>query len=117
MNVSSLVQDLIREARQRSYIMRLDFLDHTISMCKARLYFSLETFVQVYRNDRFNTSNFVLIHNGERIFGRDELDGLWHRHPLGDPERHDSTPEGRQPATLSNFLDEVEEILAEMDLP
>jgi hypothetical protein len=117
MNAPILVRDLMRESVQRSYITRLDFLDQSANLVKARLYILLETFVQVYRNDRYHTTNLVLIHNGQRVYARDELNGVWHRHPADDPERHDASPEGQRPATLSSFLDEVEMILVEMNLP
>jgi len=116
MNVITLANDLLEEAHRRRYISRLEFLEQSTSMLKARLYVSLETFVQVYRNDRFKTTNFVLVHNAQRIYARDELDGVWHRHAADEPEKHDLSAEGQHSATLSMFLDEIEVILGEMNL-
>ena len=86
-------------------------------MLKARLYIAPDLFVQVYRNDRFDTTNLVLIHSGRRLYGRDQLAGERHRHTVATPQTHDIGPEGSRPIRLSAFLDEVEFILAEMDLP
>jgi hypothetical protein len=75
MNVAVLARDLPHEADRRNYITRLEILDQSANLLKARLYLSLETFIQVYRNDRFDSTNLVLIHNGQRIYARDQLDG------------------------------------------
>jgi len=117
MNVAQLLPALHREARSRAYIRRLDALDQSQTMLKARLYISPALFVQVYRNDRFDTANLVLIHNGQRIYARDQLGGVWHRHTTAAPHLHDTSAEGRRPVDLSEFLDEVEAVLTTMGLP
>lgn len=71
--VSSLLAELDRVIESRSYIARIEILDLGKAMLKARLYLDRELLVQVYRNDRFNTTNFVLIQAGRRIFARDEV--------------------------------------------
>jgi hypothetical protein len=73
--------------------------------------------VQVYRNDRFDTTNLVLVHNDRRIFGRDRLSGRWHRHPVHDPTSHDTSAEGQRGVSLDEFLDEVEAVLSSLGLP
>ena len=95
----------------------MEVLDQTLSLIKARLYISPDLFVRIYRNDRFNTTNLALIFNGGRIFGRDELDGRWHRHTHLAPEAHDTGEAGCKPVFLSEFLDEVEMVLSALDLP
>jgi hypothetical protein len=69
------------------------------------------------RNDHFETTNLVLIHNKQRIYARYELNGLWHGHPMTAPRQHDTSPEGSRAVTLSELLDEVETVLATMKLP
>jgi hypothetical protein len=86
-------------------------------MLKARLFIDADLFIQVYRNDRFDTTNFVLIHNRQRVYARDQLGGEWHRHTPADPELHDKSEEGIKPVSLTEFLDEVELILADLNLP
>ena len=86
-------------------------------MIKARLVITPQLFVQVYRNDRFDTTNFALIHNSKRTYARDQVAGKWHRHPVGMPDVHDHSDEGQQMVDLAEFLDEVEDILASGNLP
>lgn len=86
-------------------------------MLKARLFINPDLFVQVYRNDYFDTTNFVLVHNRQRIYARDQLGGEWHRHISTNTENHDKSVEGKRSVSLPEFLDEVEIILADMDLP
>ena len=47
----------------------------------------------------------------------DELDGHWHRHTHTASEEHDTSEEGQRPVEISEFLDEVENVLAALDLP
>ena len=117
MNADDLPATLGKEIKRRKYFVRMEVLDQTLSLVKLRLYITPNLFVQIYRNDRYRTSNLVLIHNGQRLFARDELDGRWHRHTHIAPEKHDSSKEGKRPVEISEFLDEVESILAELDLP
>jgi hypothetical protein len=58
-----------------------------------------------------------LIHNGQRLYARDELDGHWHRHIHRRPEEHDTGKEGRRQVEINEFLDEAEQVLAALDLP
>ncbi len=117
MNVAHLFPALHREIKARTYFIRLDILDQSRAMLKVRLYISPDLYVQVYRNDRHDTTNLVLIHGGRRIYGRDQLAGQWHRHTAASPQAHDISPEGSRPTQLSEFLDEIESILIEKDLP
>jgi len=64
MNVADLLVALHNESKSRAYFSRLEILDQTATLLKARLYILPELFVQVYRNDYFDTTNLVLIHNG-----------------------------------------------------
>jgi hypothetical protein len=95
----------------------MDVLEQTLNLVKIRLYISPDPFIQIYRNDRYQTTNFALIHNGQRLYARDELDGVWHRHTYRGPEEHDKSKEGKRAVEISEFLDEVERVLAELDLP
>ena len=117
MNASDLSTELPLEAQQRPYILRLDVLELTPSLIKARLVISPDLFVQVYRNDRYDSTNLVLIHNQRRLYGRDRLGNSWHRHDILNPEAHDRSEEGKLAVSLSEFLNEVEAVLAELGLP
>lgn len=117
MTVANTLSQLSQEVQRRPYIRRLEILEQTSSLIKARLIISADLFVQVYRNDRFDSTNLALIHNQRRIYGRDQLASSWHRHVVAAPEAHDRSIEGRLAVTLDMFLDEVEVILAELGLP
>ncbi|MCX7838630.1 MAG: hypothetical protein N2559_04125 [Anaerolineae bacterium] len=117
MNVVGLLEELRREFNRRAYYERLEVLEHTATLLKARLYISPSLFVQLYRNDHFETTNFVLIHNGQRLYARDQLGGRWHRHTTVAPNLHNHSAEGIRPVNLTEFLDEVETVLATLGLP
>ncbi len=117
MNVGDWLSVLHQEAQSRAYLSRLVVLDQSASLVKARLYIAADLFVQVYRNDRFDTTNLVLMHNEQRLYARDQLAGAWHRHTLTAPESHDTSADGRRPVSLAGFLDEVEDVLAALGLP
>jgi hypothetical protein len=117
MNVGDLLLSAQAESRRRVYFVRIEVLDLTTHLVKLRMYVSTTLFVQLYRNDRFNTTNMALIHNDQRVYARDELGGAWHRHPVAAQNEHDTSPEGRRAVTLEEFLDEVEDILAQFNLP
>lgn len=116
MNVAESLSAMRQALSQRAYLARLDILDQTASMVKARLYITPDLFIQIYRNDRYNTTNLVLIHAGQRVYARDQLGGDWHRHAAATPDRHDTSAAGRQPVSLSQFLDEVEQVLNDLNL-
>jgi hypothetical protein len=42
-----------------------DVIDWSVSLVKARLYLSPTLFIQIYRNDRCDTTNRVLIYHGQ----------------------------------------------------
>lgn len=117
MSVLDLVHAVQVELAQRAYLRRMEVLDQSTSLIKLCLQIASDLFIQIYRNDRFDTTNFVLIHNGQRVYARDQVGGRWHRRALAHPEQHDASPEGRRPIDLPEFLDEVEAILAALDLP
>ena len=117
MNVAQLAASLQNEALRRGYMPRVEVLDHSVNLIKARLHIALELFIQIYRNDRFDTTNFALIYNAQRLYGRDQVAGQWHPHTLDQPASHDDSAEGRRVVDLPEFLDEVESILAALGLP
>jgi len=117
MNVASLFEALQKEIKRRHYLLRLETLEQTPRLLKVRLHISPEVFVQVYRNDQYDTTNLALIHNGRRIYGRDQLGGNWHRHAGMQPNLHDKSQEGQKSVELAEFLDEIEVVLASSGLP
>lgn len=117
MSVAALLVAINQEVDARPYFARLEVLDQSQTLLKARLTIAPDLFVQVYRNDRFDTTNFVLIYGGRRLYARDQLGGEWHRHTTAAPQIHDKSLEGKRPVGLAEFLDEVESVLTAMNLP
>ena len=117
MNAADVPATLGEELKRRRYFMRMEVIDQTASLVKIRLYVTPDLFVQIYRNGRYQTTNLVLIHNNQRLFARDELDGHWHRHTHLAPEEHDTSQEGQRPVEIREFLDKVEKALSTLDLP
>ena len=117
MNVAQLSVALQNEAMRRGYLRRVEVLDQSVSLIKVRLHIAPDLFVQIYRNDRFDTTNLALIHNNQRLYARDQVGGRWHRHTTAQPAAHDVSLEGRRAVDLPQFLDEVESILATLGLP
>ena len=117
MSVAALLVAVTQEVSARAYITRSEILDQSQTFFKARPYIAPDLFVQIYRNDRFDTTNFVLIYGGRRLYARDQLGGMRHRHTAAAPQAHDTSPEGRRSIELTEFLDEVESVLAAMNLP
>lgn len=93
MNAGETLAALRAESRRRKYFIRLEILEQTASLVKVRLYISADLFVQIYRNDRFDTVNLALIRNGQRLYARDQLGGRWHRHTHIQPDEHDASPQ------------------------
>ena len=117
MNVAQLSVALQNEVIRRGYLRHVEVLDQSISLIKVRLHIAPELFVQIYRNDRFDTTNLALIHNNQRLYARDQVGGKWHRHTIAQPAAHDVSLEGSRAINLPQFLDEVESILAALGLP
>lgn len=116
MSVENWIHDLEQQSK-RAYVRHLEIVERSDHMVKARLILTDDLFIQVYRNERYDSTNLVLIHNRQRLYGRDQLGGSWHRHSIDSPAKHDRSQEGRRPVDLSEFLNEVETILADLDLP
>lgn len=116
MNTAQLLNDLHVGLKNRAYIRNLNVIAQTRNVLKARLVISTDLFVQVYRNDQFDTTNLILLHNNQRVYARDQLGGNWHRHQPDTPRTHDTSSEGRRSVTLAEFLDEVEALLLRLDL-
>ncbi|NPV30038.1 MAG: hypothetical protein HPY58_10415 [Firmicutes bacterium] len=109
-SVRSLVNEL-EYLRQMELVDSIQLIDYGKYTLKARIFIYSDLFIQVYRNDKFNTTNFALILGNQRIYGRDELGGEWHRHPFDAPNTHDCSQEGQQSVTLLEFWEEVEQII------
>lgn len=114
--VDSIMQEII-EVQSNSYLIaRTEILEHKENFLKVRLYLKNELYIQVYRNDEYDTTNLVLILYDERIYARDEVRGRWHRHPENNPHGHDTTQDGKKSVKFKEFFEEVKTIIHKMKL-
>ena len=100
----------------RKWIMGYKTLVLTKNTVKVRLSIRENLYIDLYFNQRYNTTNYTLILDEERIYGRDCYDGEWHLHPYEDPGKHDMSENGKRSLNIEEFVDEVEEILAKLSL-
>jgi hypothetical protein len=101
------------EAHQFAFVREIVTLDRTANTIKLRLHITGNCFVQIYANLHKNLLSYTLVLRQTRIYGRDNDGKGWHRHPHSDPESHDFSKEGRRAITLTEFLEEVQQILTE----
>jgi len=111
MNIDELKNDIFSTATKFSFIKETHLINETDSAIKFRLEIDIATFIQTYHNIRTGTINYILILGNQRIYGRDCCEGKWHRHPFENPSSHDFSAVDAKPATLYDFLKEVEEYL------
>lgn len=114
------VDDLLKEVRQAlseyAYYVRYEIINRGTHSVKIRLVIHKDLFVQINRNESASLTNFALIHRSQRIYGRDEYRGVWHRHISSAPEHHNGSPEGSRSVSLAEFLAEVDALLRARNL-
>ena len=111
MSIEEVKADILSTSGSFPFIRSVQWVDETDSAVKSRLFIEVSLFVQIYHNVETGTTNYVLIRNFSRVYGRDCCDGIWHTHPFEAPDEHDFSPEGSKSVSLWDFLCEVEEIL------
>lgn len=99
------------ESRQFAFVREVVTLDRTTNTVKLRLFITSDCFVQIYTNLHKDLLSYTLVLRRTRIYGRDNDGKGWHRHPHSTPESHDFSDEGARPVTLTEFLEEVQQIL------
>ena len=62
-------------------------LKRKVNFLKVRFQVRVDTFMDIYYNSYSERKDYVLVRQGKRIFGYDNLYG-WHYHPVSDPKRH-----------------------------
>ena len=114
------IRDLILEAQDtldRFWFVRdVNIVEQTQATVTVHLTIGADLFVQAFLSESSQRLSFVLVGQSGRLYGRDREHGMWHRHPFGQPEQHEPTPEGMSVQPLTQFMAEVEKILVEHDL-
>lgn len=113
--IEDILEELIEISRDTLF-QKLDVLDITSSVLKARLMIKADIYVQIYENVRWPKCSYALIVGHNRFYGRDMREGSWHRHSVDNPEIHEESEEASRSITVFDFIEEVKEILIQKDL-
>lgn len=116
MRVIDRIREIENVSRQYAFVRRIVKVDETHYSVKYHLHIAPDLFVQLYFNERSGTVGMMLIHRRQRIYGRDCEASSWHRHPVNNPSMHDTSPNGARPASIDDFLAEVQDILVNANL-
>ena len=114
------IRGLILEAHDtldRFWFVRdVNIVEQTPATVTVHLTIGADLFVQAFLSESSQRLSFALVGQSGRLYGRDREYGTWHRHPFGQPQQHELTPEGMSMQPLTQFMAEVEQILVEHDL-
>ena len=113
--IDIILGELSQESRDPLF-QRLDILDITSSVVKARLVIKPDLFIQIYENVRRPKCSYALIVGNHRFYGRDMIEDVWHKHPAENPAIHDDSEETSRSSNIMDFVEEVKEILIQKDL-
>ena len=116
MTIDELIVEALAARDRFWFVQTLQVRERTDATVTVRFILGPELFVQVFFSQRSERFSFALVRAAGRLYGRDREHGFWHRHPFGQPEQHEPTPEGMSSQPISQFLAEVEEILYTHDL-
>ena len=83
---------------------------------KIRVPITENIYIQLYYNQESKTKNYVLVEWNRRLFGRDSVGGKWHKHPFENPDEHDFSRNGRREVSVSEFFNEVFNLLRKSGL-
>ena len=116
MNSISTISNQLKKSLTYPYYHQVNFIIKTEYVLKVRIYINFESFIQIYRNDLFNSTNFILIKDNNRIYAKDQIRGKWHTHPFNNSDFHDYSYKGIKPITLKQFLKETHSILKKLSI-
>ncbi|MFC1496369.1 hypothetical protein ACFL52_03035 [Candidatus Margulisiibacteriota bacterium] len=103
MKTSQIKEEIFTLCKDVSYFESFNVIEETSNTIKIRLTVSNNCFVQIYINTKKRLKNYVLVFNGQRIYGCDNDGKKWHIHPWKNPSKHKNSKE----INLKEFLFEV----------
>lgn len=68
MKVNDVSARLLQEQKRRPYFVDVEIVEQTSHLIKARMVITAGLFVQIYCNERYNTTSLTLIHAGKRLY-------------------------------------------------
>ena len=114
--IEQLITDSFELSERYWFITNVTIVDRTARTVTIHLAIAGDLFIQNFFSERSARLSFALVSQSGRLYGRDFDRGQWHRHPFGQTEFHEPTPEGMSPRPLLQFVAEVEAILLEHGL-
>ena len=114
-SIENILDELIQISGDPLF-QRIDILNMTTSVLKVRLVIDTDIYIQIYENVRKPKASYTLIIGNNRFYGRDMRESFWHRHPIDNPDIHDDSEEASRSITISEFVQEVKEILIQKEL-
>ena len=75
--IEDILEELLRISEDPLF-RKLDILDITSSVLKARLIIKADIYIQIYENVRKPKCSYTLIVGNNRFYGRDIQEGSWH---------------------------------------
>lgn len=87
------------------FVMRVSSVSEGKLHVRFRIFLVDRSFLDLYYNQENGKTAFAHIHDSIRIFGADNTLGVWHWHPLEDPEKHLFVEEE---ISFAEFLRQVE---------
>jgi hypothetical protein len=113
--IENILDELIQLSGDPLF-QKIDILDMTTSVLKARLVIDTDIYIQIYENVRRPKASYTLIVGNNRFYGKDMREGFWHEHPIDNPEIHDDSEEASRSITIFEFVQEVKGILIQKEL-
>ena len=113
--IEEILEDLLQISKTPLF-QKLDILDITSSVLKARLMIRADIYIQIYENVRRPKCSYTLIVGNNRFYGRDMRVDSWHRHSVDNPEIHDDSEDASTSISVLDFVEEVKEILIQKNL-
>ncbi|MCD6401345.1 MAG: hypothetical protein J7L73_05385 [Anaerolineales bacterium] len=111
MRISAIVREVIDVAKK--YNLQPIERDRTDNIVSLQLLIDNDLFIQIYGNKLKNKLNLALVFKNRRLYGFDSEGGIYHCHPLDDPDTHDFVDEKK---SIHDFVMESMEFLEQKEL-
>ena len=114
--IDNVEKQIYEVASKFIFIEKAETLLKTPHTIKVKLSITPTCFVQIYQNTQKDVKSYVLVSGNQRLFGRDCDGGIWHSHPIENPDGHDFSKNGLKEVSLEDFLYEVSEKLVNIGI-
>ena len=83
-----LVEQLQETCDRSDLVISYDIRTLDNAVLKARVYLTIDAFVDVYFNPTNGACSYTLVQDKRRIYGADNAFVGWHIHPFENPDEH-----------------------------